>query len=671
MSETLGRLSIVLDARIAQFEANVAKAEARLTRGAARMRRDTQQIDASFSSLAQTVLATAQTIPLVGTALAGLSVAGIVTLIRGAVDAVGGLGELADQAGVSTDALQVLNYASTQVGVSAEEMQRGLAALTRRIADAASGEKEAEEAFKRLGVRFAETSGAARPTERVLLDLADRMQAITNPTERAALATSVFGDRIGQRMIPLLRTGREGLEAMAAQAVAFGAVADADLIAKADEAADKIAGLQSSFGSLARNLIAQVAPALSVVADGLNRIITGRTLAEQRTMLVTNQAQLRAQLETLQAEQAGPQMSAAPRRGTIQRGLVGTARGQTGQDRTSIAAELRQQLSEVDAELAALDAQAEAARKRAEDILNPPTTGTASLPRRAASDRNARAQREGLDVRGAVLASQLESADALDAINQRLNLQSAGLEGASGALQQYERDMDAIVTALARGVITEEEYARRVEETTLAFGQQVEGIRNRGQETVDVGRELGRILPTAFEDAVTNGKKLGDVFAGLSEDVAKLILRLTVMVPLANSLSGLFSGTGKSGSGGLLSTIGSSIASAFGGGSSGGAQVAGAKADGGPVMAGRTYLVGERGPELFTPPGNGMIVPNHAMGGTTITFAPVNNIDARGADPSMLPRMRAIADQAAARSLAQFADNINRGGTAAKLVGRR
>lgn len=36
----------------------------------------------------------------------------------------------------------------------------------------------------------------------------------------------------------------------------------------------------------------------------------------------------------------------------------------------------------------------------------------------------------------------------------------------------------------------------------------------------------------------------------------------------------------------------------------------GARANGGGVLAGRTYLVGERGPELFTAPGSGRIVPN-------------------------------------------------------------
>ena len=51
------------------------------------------------------------------------------------------------------------------------------------------------------------------------------------------------------------------------------------------------------------------------------------------------------------------------------------------------------------------------------------------------------------------------------------------------------------------------------------------------------------------------------------------------------------------------------------------------KADGGPVMKGGSYIVGERGPELFSPGVSGMITPNHALGGSTTV---VVNVDASG-----------------------------------------
>lgn len=57
----------------------------------------------------------------------------------------------------------------------------------------------------------------------------------------------------------------------------------------------------------------------------------------------------------------------------------------------------------------------------------------------------------------------------------------------------------------------------------------------------------------------------------------------------------------------------------------------GARAAGGPVSMGKTYLVGERGPELFSPGSNGTIIPNKALGGkssgTTINISVSGAID--------------------------------------------
>jgi hypothetical protein len=57
------------------------------------------------------------------------------------------------------------------------------------------------------------------------------------------------------------------------------------------------------------------------------------------------------------------------------------------------------------------------------------------------------------------------------------------------------------------------------------------------------------------------------------------------------------------------------------------------RAMGGPVSAfGGPYIVGERGPELFTPSSSGNITPNHAMsgGGNTIT------VNVNGGDPNQI-----------------------------------
>ena len=53
----------------------------------------------------------------------------------------------------------------------------------------------------------------------------------------------------------------------------------------------------------------------------------------------------------------------------------------------------------------------------------------------------------------------------------------------------------------------------------------------------------------------------------------------------------------------------------------------GVRANGGSVMKGGSYLVGERGPEMFSPGVSGMITPNHALGGSTNVIV---NVDASG-----------------------------------------
>jgi hypothetical protein len=80
--------------------------------------------------------------------------------------------------------------------------------------------------------------------------------------------------------------------------------------------------------------------------------------------------------------------------------------------------------------------------------------------------------------------------------------------------------------------------------------------------------------------------------------------------------------------------------------------VSGFRADGGPVGGGKTYVVGERGPELFTPDRSGYIIPNGANdNGGGRGGAPVMHFDLRGAvmTEHLLGQMNAMADAAAVR----------------------
>lgn len=137
-----------------------------------------------------------------------------------------------------------------------------------------------------------------------------------------------------------------------------------------------------------------------------------------------------------------------------------------------------------------------------------------------------------------------------------------------------------------------------VEGAEQAFGSfGVAAGRAVGQAVMAVVELPSKIVAMASE-IYEAAKRLGKaIYDGISEMIAELVSYIK------SSISGALS-SAASGARNLASRL------SFGliGGS--GSEIDGARADGGPVRAGGTYLVGERGPELFTPKQSGMVHPN-------------------------------------------------------------
>lgn len=116
------------------------------------------------------------------------------------------------------------------------------------------------------------------------------------------------------------------------------------------------------------------------------------------------------------------------------------------------------------------------------------------------------------------------------------------------------------------------------------MGVLADNLNKATQKSGEFAREMGFAFSSAFEDAILEAGKLSDIVNGLIKDIARMAIRSAITAPLGNYIGGMFSGI-------------------FGGG----------KATGGPVSGGTTYMVGEKGPELFTPSGSGNITPNHKL----------------------------------------------------------
>lgn len=204
----------------------------------------------------------------------------------------------------------------------------------------------------------------------------------------------------------------------------------------------------------------------------------------------------------------------------------------------------------------------------------------------------------------------------------------------------------AIQQAQAQALITESYNKQR----DAIFGAN-EALRKYQEDAGNKAAQIESALMNAFkgaEDAavsfVTTSK--GSI-KSLVDSVVADITRMIIKEQESKILGGLSSGGGMMGLlGSLIGAVSgtsgmASVASGMGGDSLdnfiGLAGLAGAKASGGPVMGGSSYLVGENGPEIFKPSASGTIIPNGAIGGAggqptinqTIVFNHTGQVDPR------------------------------------------
>jgi hypothetical protein len=113
-------------------------------------------------------------------------------------------------------------------------------------------------------------------------------------------------------------------------------------------------------------------------------------------------------------------------------------------------------------------------------------------------------------------------------------------------------------------------------------------------------------LETMFMDIVKGTATVGDAFRKMASEIIAEMFRVMMV---QHWVSSIMNGVGSL-FGGFSAASGS-----LSGGVPGSFNVAGKRAAGGPVTGGKTYLVGEQGPELFSPSVSGSITSNGDMGG--------------------------------------------------------
>ena len=200
-----------------------------------------------------------------------------------------------------------------------------------------------------------------------------------------------------------------------------------------------------------------------------------------------------------------------------------------------------------------------------------------------------------------------------------------GARAFAGAAGAFRTDINLDPSATTDPIT---EYSKRLKDLMDPINQAKAGAASIGAAFDDAFSSV--IKGTQSTQEILSGffKGIADSFLQMAQQIIAEMIRvyifkqITDLFNIRSDKGGLFKGAGPVSGVAAFGAAGPVFnPAAFGAGVA-------LRAMGGPVTAGQSYVVGERGPELFTPSSGGMITPNNRAGGGGV--AVTVNVDAKG-----------------------------------------
>jgi len=211
-----------------------------------------------------------------------------------------------------------------------------------------------------------------------------------------------------------------------------------------------------------------------------------------------------------------------------------------------------------------------------------------------------------------------------DAIARLARESRAAAFGGTGATGTFRTDLN-LMPGLTEGTLGEEYDAVKLQLDELLK------VENQVISAADtIGQAFGNSFKGVIDGSLSAREALAGFFSSVADSFADMVAQLISewiklqIIGLAQSLLPGGSTVFPQGVGNFSGAFGSASSVSF----NPGAAFGGFRASGGSVNSGSSYMVGERGPELFVPGRSGTIVPNDKMGGGTTNV--VVNVDAKG-----------------------------------------
>ena len=580
MATDLEKLVVRIEANLTQFEKAFAKSQGITTR-------ELRKIETQAMGAAGRI---EKAMGRVGGAFKGFAAGAIgalgfqqlATAAQSAIKSIADIGDAATKLGLTTDEYQELAFAAQLAGVETSALAAGMKKLAVNSSEAARGNGTLGEILKLNNISIKDANGNLLSQTEIMKRVAELVRNAASEQDQAAIAQAAFG-KSGIELMGILQDGAAGVAAAMGAAKEDTIKFTAEQIAAAQRFDDEIDTLINTVSVGLKGAFIDAAVGVESFAGSAiaNLDAVGVKVGGLGEALASISRYL-------------PGIGAA-----IQFGEAAVARGKTvqAQNKAPTSSSGKVDLPKLNANPTKLPVQ--------------PLSITTS-PRTAAPARKSNLVETAVRERDAVadLIQQLKfEGDQL----RRSDLQqqiSSELRRAGTTATQAQKD------AIIASVTANYNYAQSQDAAKLSEESRLE----RMTELRDAQMELASTFVDAMDAIIVQGQSADEVLKNLVKTLA------------SQALQGLFLGQGPLGSLFGASKGGGIFGSLFGG-------LAGARAAGGPVSGGKSYLVGEKGPEIFRPSGSGSIVPNSKVGGTSLVFAPV--ITAPNADKMAIAALQA------------------------------
>jgi hypothetical protein len=179
------------------------------------------------------------------------------------------LNDMATNAGVAVEALSGLGLVAQQAGSSTEAVADAFKFLGKNMADVLGGDQLTGKVFADLGVQLLDAAGNARPLEEVMLDVADAIANTGEAGKRTQVAMALLG-RSGSDLIATLSQGSAAIKDQIATFDQYGAVVSGTAAKSADAFGDLLGEVKIAWGGI-QNLLGE--PLREALTPVLQQII--------------------------------------------------------------------------------------------------------------------------------------------------------------------------------------------------------------------------------------------------------------------------------------------------------------------------------------------------------------------------------------------------------------